>query len=78
LVTKIDRWWIVNVELAIQDEIEPDKVDENRIISGRMMFLQLLYGIASGVEWTDLHKEFVKLSHTRNPEQPRSDNPNRS
>jgi hypothetical protein len=76
LVTKIDRWWIVNVELAIQDEIEPDKVDESRIISGRMMFLQLLHGIATGAEYTELHKEFAKLSQIQNPEQPRRDSPN--
>jgi hypothetical protein len=78
LVTKVDRWWIMNVELAIQDEIEPDKVDESRVISGRMMFLQLLYGIATGTEYTELHKEFVKLSQTGTSAQRQTDNPNGS
>ncbi len=65
LVTKTDRWWILNVELAIQDEIKPDNVDEGKIISGRMLFLQLLYGIASGSEYADLHRAFE--DHLKKP-----------
>ena len=60
LVTKIDQWWILNVELSIRDDIQPHSVQAEKIVSGRMMFLQLLYGIASGNEYTELHKEFAE------------------
>ena len=62
LVGKIDRWWIVNVELATQDEIDSHQVDENKIISGRMLFLHLLLEIATGNQSTDFYDEFVKRS----------------
>jgi hypothetical protein len=60
LVTKIDRWWIVNVELETQEQIDPSKVNLNEIISGRMIFLQLTIGIATGAEFTNLHAEMEK------------------
>ena len=60
LVVKIDRWWILNVELATQDEIDPSTVDESEIMSGRTLFLHLLLGIATGAHSTELYDEFVK------------------
>jgi hypothetical protein len=58
LVTKIDRWWIVNVELPTDPDWDGKEVDEDKIISAGMLFLQLLLGIATGVNFTDLHKTF--------------------
>jgi hypothetical protein len=60
LVKKIDRWWIVNVELAIQDEIDVNLVDQERIMSGHMMFLHLLLTASSGADSDQLYKEFLK------------------
>ena len=60
LVVKIDRWWIINFELAIQDEIDPSQVDENKITSGRMLFLRLLLEIATGNQTANFYEEFVK------------------
>lgn len=64
LVVKIDRWWIINFELAIQDEIDPSQVDEDKITSGRMLFLHLLLEIATGNQTTDFYEEFVKRTAT--------------
>ncbi len=65
LVTKIDRWWIVNVELEIQDEIDPSKVNASEITSGNMLFLRLMIGIATGAQYTELHADLEKFSQTK-------------
>lgn len=48
LVLKIDRWWIMNVELDIQDEIDPSTVVESEIMSGNSIFISMVVGIATG------------------------------
>jgi hypothetical protein len=58
LATKIERWWIINFELAINPDHDGREVDEDKIISGGMLFLQLLLGIATGVNSTDLYEKF--------------------
>ena len=63
LVTKINRWWIVNVELTLQDEIDPTKVKAEEIMSGHMIFLHLLLTTASGADSNTLYQEFLKQTH---------------
>jgi len=48
LVLKIDRWWIMNVELDTQDEIDPSTVVESEIMSGNSIFISMVVGIATG------------------------------
>lgn len=60
LVTKIDRWWVMNVELQLQDEIDPTTVDSEGIMSGHMVFLHLLLTTASGGDSNQLYEEFLK------------------
>ena len=60
LVTKIDRWWIVNVELETQDEIDPAQVKPEEIMSGHMIFLHLLLTTASSGDSNQLYEEFLK------------------
>jgi len=60
LVTKIDRWWILNVELEIQDEINPAEVRPEKIMSGHMIFLHLLLTTASGGDSNQLYEEFLR------------------
>ena len=60
LVRKIDRWWILNVELEIQDEIDPATVKPEEIMSGHMIFLHLLLTTASGGDSNQLYQEFLK------------------
>ncbi len=65
LVTKIDRWWITNVELAIRDDIDPDHVQPEGIISGNMIFLHLLMTTAAGANSTALYNEWLKQREAR-------------
>jgi hypothetical protein len=65
LVTKIDRWWIVNVELTLQDEIDPTKLKAEEIMSGNMIFLHLLLTTASGADSNTLYQEFLKQTHAQ-------------
>jgi len=60
IVTKIDRWWIINVELETQDEIDPAKVKPEEIMSGHMIFLHLLLTTVSSEDSNQLYKEFLK------------------
>jgi hypothetical protein len=56
LVAKIDRWWIINFELDALD-IDPANVGPEEISSSRMVFLDLMIGIATGTRYTDLYRE---------------------
>lgn len=51
ILSKIDRWWIVNIEMQINsdfDNIDLDEIDINEIKSGSMIFLPLLIKLAYG------------------------------
>lgn len=60
LVRKIDCWWIINVELEINSDFDGREIKQEEIISGRMLFLNLLLGIATGAHSTDLYQELLK------------------
>lgn len=66
IVTKIDRWWIINVELAIQNEIDPINVITDRIMSGNMLFLRILLTTASGAGSTEIYEEYLKQREASN------------
>jgi hypothetical protein len=65
LVAKIDRWWIINVELAIRDDIDPDQVQPEGIMSGNMIFLQLLMTTAAGANSKEVYDEWLKQREVR-------------
>jgi len=67
LVAKIDRWWIMNFELAIRNDIDSGKVDPNRISSGRMIILQMLLQTAAATDSTELYKMFHELQAKQKP-----------
>lgn len=61
LVTKIDRWWIVNVEIATDPELAGKEFDEDGITPGSLMLLQVLNQVALGKDeeaWA-LYREFI-------------------
>lgn len=60
IVAKADQWWILNVELAIQDEIDSSEVRSEEIVSGNMMFLQLLISAASEPDGEKFYQEFLR------------------
>jgi hypothetical protein len=48
LVLKIERWWIINVELPTNPDFDQEQVDENSILPGRSWMLQVLADVALG------------------------------
>ena len=48
LVDKIERWWILNVEIPINPDFDGVEIDEAGIASGPVMALRLLTDIALG------------------------------
>ena len=62
LVQKIEKWWIINVELTTNPDYDGQEIDENGIISGPSWVMQMLAQVALGEgddAWT-LHREFVQ------------------
>ena len=58
LLRKIEVWWIVNVELPTNPDYDSAEIDEEKIVPGPVLMLQMLIEVASGN--TDL------LNHYRN------------
>lgn len=50
LLDKIERWWIVNVEIATDPDLRGADIDETKIVPGPVMALRLLLDIALGSE----------------------------
>lgn len=48
LLRKIEVWWIVNFELAINPDFRDAEIDEDGIIPGPLLMLQLMLEIALG------------------------------
>jgi hypothetical protein len=50
LFGKIEKWWLINFEMAIDPEFLPDGATPEDVIPGVLMSLQLMLDIASGNE----------------------------
>jgi len=50
LIVKIERWWIINVEIPTNPDFEGkyDEIDECKIISGPIFILKILIDVALG------------------------------
>lgn len=48
LLRKIEVWWVVNFELAINPDFRDVEIDEDGIIPGPLLTLQLMFEIALG------------------------------
>ncbi len=48
LLRKIEVWWVVNVEIATNSDYADAVVDEDGIVPGAMLSLQILMEVASG------------------------------
>jgi hypothetical protein len=64
LLDKIERWWIVNVEIPTSPELHNEEIDEQSVIPGRVMGLRLMMEIALGSEGESNKylDEFAKLN----------------
>lgn len=50
LLTKIGRWWIINVEIPTNPDYDGQEINEDEITPGMNITLQLLFDIALGNE----------------------------
>jgi hypothetical protein len=50
LLAKIEKWWIVNVEIPTSPDFEGEEIDEDGIMPGPVMTIRLLLDIALGSE----------------------------
>lgn len=48
LLRKVEVWWVVNVELAIDPDYADKEIDEEGIVPGAILSLQMLLEVASG------------------------------
>jgi len=62
LLHKIEKWWIVNVEIPTDPDLVGKEIDEDGIIPGPIMTLRLLIDIALGTEEESefFYKEFKR------------------
>jgi len=50
LLHKIEKWWILNVEIPTNPDFDGQEIDEEGIVPGRIMTIRLLADIALGSE----------------------------
>lgn len=67
LLSKIDRWWIRNIEVPTNpdfDDQDVDAIPDSEIHSGIMLFLTMMFNVAAGDESSSnkFYDEFVKMS----------------
>ncbi len=48
LLRKIEIWWVINVEIAINPEYDDQEIDKEGIVPGAILSLQMLIQVASG------------------------------
>lgn len=48
LLRKIGAWWVVNVEIPINPDFDEQEIDEEGIVPGAVLTLQMLIEVASG------------------------------
>ena len=66
LIDKVEKWWIINFELAIDPPEGASEIDYERIVPGAIMTVRVLVDIALGdkEESEFYYKEFIK-THKR-------------
>lgn len=65
LVHKIEKWWIINVEIETDPDFAGQGIDEDGIVTGPSMMMQMLSQIALGDDddaWWYL-QEFIKQTN---------------
>ena len=45
LFCKIEKWWILEIEVPISGEYEPDQIDADGVMSGNMVVLSVIMDI---------------------------------
>jgi hypothetical protein len=63
LINKIEKWWIINVEISTDPDFDGNEIDEASIVTGPAWILHMLAEVALGDgddAWA-LHREFNEL-----------------
>ena len=62
LLHKIEKWWILNVEIPTNPDLDRMEISEEGIVPGQIMTLRLLLDIALGAENESkfYYNEFIK------------------
>ena len=50
LIEKVEKWWIVNVEIPTSPDFDGEEVDENDIVTGTALSLRSLVEVALGTK----------------------------
>lgn len=50
LLKKIEVWWVVNVEIPVTPDFDGKEIDEEGIVPGPVLMLQMMLEVASGNE----------------------------
>ncbi|MBL3554086.1 hypothetical protein [Rhodovulum sulfidophilum] len=69
LIAKIDRWWVVNVEMATDPEFVGTELNQDEVTPGSLMLLKVLNKVALGKDeeaW-ELYHEFTSTRDDTNP-----------
>ncbi|MBL3566697.1 hypothetical protein JMM59_17015 [Rhodovulum sulfidophilum] len=69
LIAKIDRWWVVNVEMATDPEFVGTELNQDEVTPGSLMLLKVLNKVALGKDeeaWGIYH-EFTSTRDDTNP-----------
>ena len=63
LLDKIEKWWIINVEIAVNPDFDGREIDEEGIVSGPswIMHMHAQTALGEGDEAWDLHRQFNNL-----------------
>jgi hypothetical protein len=66
LLRKIEMWWFVNLEMAIDPESYPDDLDLDEVVPGPLWSLQMLINTSLGSEEQamNFYNEFVQRTET--------------
>ncbi len=69
LLDKIERWWLVNVEIPTNPEYDGQEVDAEKVIPGVIMSLRLLVDVALGSEEESKKyiNEYIKQTRRQRP-----------
>ena len=57
LVAQIDRWWIQEVEIPINPDFDGQRINDDEIQSGSMLFLQIMICTVTGEDFSAIWNE---------------------
>lgn len=58
LVSKIDRWWIREVEMSVNPDFDGIEASDEEITSGNMVLIQVMHLVAMGEDSGTIWREF--------------------